>query len=244
VDDTPNAPAEPVKGARIVAISISNGDTLCDDYIDVQYEKDTTSSATLTLTCNSACNPVVDPVSITIPAMLPSGVEPFHLTHDMTADEKNKTVTATIDQGGANSKSRTVDIKCTMGMKESKDGASREAVAGSEAISLDPAVKRPIRLVRRAETVLLGTYRPDLGDTLLVVVQWVNADGRVIDADEHRAECGKMLTDVVQRWSVRLRPHHPQPYRDLSLNVRLVLLKNGHVAHARTFPALPVCGMG
>ncbi len=101
-------------GARIVSMSLTNGDTICDDYIDVEYEKETTSEAVVTLSCDAAsCGPTVDPPSVTVPDMLPNGVATFHLTHKPGAKCLGAHVTAKIVQNAVpNSMTRTVNVDC------------------------------------------------------------------------------------------------------------------------------------
>lgn len=219
----------------ILSMSLSNGDTICDDNIDVEYQKETTSAATLSLSCTSTQMPIIDP-PVNIPAMIPNGTQTFHMSHNMGSTESNVQVTATLTQGGNTpSLTKTVNVDCNMMM-------AAKAAGMLLPVSLDPAIERPIRLVRGQDKILLGTYLPAIGDHVVVRVQHASLKEEQV-LDEATADSGQALESVVCPWSRRLPcalwaaggDHRP-------FQIRLLLMKGTKIVYAKTYSAVVICG--
>jgi hypothetical protein len=221
---------------KIVSMSLTVGDTICDDYIDVEWEKDTSSDAQVQLDCNSAYMLSVD-TPVTVPDMLPSGVTTFHLTHSPGHAQPGVTVTATITQNTVpKSLAKTANVDCTMMMPAAGKAAAAAAPAPLP-VALDGSIEKPIRLVRHKDKILLGTYCPNLGSTVTVAVQQVTGQPNDVVIAELRATVDK----VNKKWYLNL-PHcfwagGCPPH----LSLRLILRKQGVIKYAKTFGTLILC---
>lgn len=228
---------EPFGGPTIVALHVTSGDYLTyDEYINVEYDKpDLTSDAHLILRCsNSSGHDHSD--DHTIPAMLPNGVETFHLTH--TADYTGVTIRATIRQNGNEDFKEATNITIRGGMRARQE--QEAALPPSLPVTLDSHIEQPIRLYRGRDKVLFGTYDPSVGDRVYVCILYRAGQGDQTLWDAW-AESGRTL-DVRYAWHVPPVAHRIWDRARHPLFVRLVLTKEGKPVYAKTFSALIVCG--
>ncbi len=108
---------DPVRttAANILSISLQNGDTICEETVIVEWEKDPMYEATLTLTSNSIHNPQIHPPIYLIPFGVSFGVSEFVVKHKCCEEENGVEITAVLTELVSQSvamETRTINVLC------------------------------------------------------------------------------------------------------------------------------------